>query len=307
VGLSLKESQALAEIAEHLYSFLPGTPHPYATQDISFPGAAASAGVGPYWPGGSKLPAVTQMLSQTLEKQRSRFCALVTEIVRRGITYRQKKGPLVREDLERLNELVLKVGFKIPELWDPGFLEAIPRRDAPPKSEARPALDAAALGALRKGLLEVTSLPAQGRGFGFERFLNELFDAHELAPRGSFRLVGEQIDGSFQFQGDTYLVEARWRDAQAAEADLLVFSGKVVGKAKWSRGLFISHSGFTGDGLEAFGRGKATNIICMDGLDLCHVIDGKLDLRDVLERKSRRAAETNRAFVPVRELFTGVV
>jgi len=54
-------------------------------------------------------------------------------------------------------------------------------------------------------------------------------------------------------------------------------------------------------------RGKATSIICMDGLDLCHVIDGKLDLRDVLERKSRRAAETNRAFVPVRELFSGVV
>jgi hypothetical protein len=119
--------------------------------------------------------------------------------------------------------------------------------------------------------------------------------------------VGEQIDGSFQFQGDTYLVEARWREAQANEADLLVFSGKVTGKAKWSRRLFISHSGFTADGLEAFGRSKATSIICMDGLDLCHVIDGKLDLRDVLERKSRRAAETNRAFVPVRELFSGVV
>jgi len=305
--LSLKESQALAEIAKHLYSFLPGAPHPYAAKDFSFPGAASGAGVGGYWPGGSKLPAVTQLLSQTLEKQRGRFCGLLIEIVRRGITYRQKKEPLVREDLERLNELVLKVGFKIPELWDPAFLDGLPRRGVRPASDARRPLDAAALGELRKGLLEVSGLSPQGRGFSFERFLNDLFNVHELAPRGSFRLVGEQIDGSFQFQGDTYLVEARWRDAQAAQADLLAFSGKVTGKAKWSRGLFISHSGFTTDGLEAFGQGKATSIICMDGLDLYHVIDGKLDLRDVLERKSRRAAETNRAFVPVRELFTGVV
>jgi hypothetical protein len=307
VGLSLKESQAIAEIADHLYSFLPGTPHPYASQDISFPGAAAGAGVGGVWPGGSKLPAVTQMLSQTLDRQRGRFCPLIIEIVRRGITYRQKKEPLVREDIERLNELVLKVGFKIPELCDPAFLEGLPRRGARGAAADRKPLDAAVLAGLRKTLLAVSSLPAQDRGFAFEGFLNELFEVHGLAPRGAFRLVGEQIDGSFQFQGDTYLVEARWREAQANEADLLVFSGKVTGKAKWSRGLFISHSGFTPEGLEAFGRGKATNIICMDGLDLCHVIDGKLDLRDVLDRKSRRAAETNRAFVPVRELFSGVV
>ncbi len=45
----------------------------------------------------------------------------------------------------------------------------------------------------------------------------------------------------------------------------------------------------------------------MDGLDLYHVIEGKLDLCEVLEKKSRRAAETNQAFVPVRELFSGVI
>lgn len=307
MGLSLKESKAISDIAEHLYPFLPGTPHPYASQDISFPGAAAGAGVGGAWPGRSKLPAVTQMLSQTLDRQRGRFCPLIIEIVRRGITYRQKKDPLVREDIERLNELLAKVGFKIPELYDPAFLDGLPRRGARGAAPDRKPLDAAVLVELRKALLAVSSLPPQDRGFAFEPFLNELFEAHGLAPRGAFRLVGEQIDGSFQFQGDTYLVEARWRDAQANEADLLVFSGKVTGKAKWSRGLFISHSGFTADGLEAFGQGKATSIICMDGLDLYHVIEGKLDLRDVLERKSRRAAETNRAFVPVRELFSGVV
>jgi hypothetical protein len=45
----------------------------------------------------------------------------------------------------------------------------------------------------------------------------------------------------------------------------------------------------------------------MDGLDLFHVLDGKLDLRDVTARKVRVAAKTNRAFVPVRDLFLNVV
>ena len=43
-----------------------------------------------------------------------------------------------------------------------------------------------------------------------------------------------------------------------------------------------------------------------DGLDLYHILSGTLDLREVLRRKVRRAAETNRMFVPVRELFANV-
>jgi hypothetical protein len=69
----------------------------------------------------------------------------------------------------------------------------------------------------------------------------------------------------------------------------------------------VSYSGFTEDGLAAFAQGKQTNIICMDGRDLFHVLAGKLDLRDVIARKVRAAAETNRAFVPVRDLFLNVV
>jgi len=40
---------------------------------------------------------------------------------------------------------------------------------------------------------------------------------------------------------------------------------------------------------------------------LYHVMSGGLDLRTVIERKARIAAETNRAFVPVRELFPGLI
>jgi hypothetical protein len=165
----------------------------------------------------------------------------------------------------------------------------------------------ALLAELQRDILALTQLPPQERGLRFEGFLGRLFETFELAPRSSFRVVGEQIDGSLHFHADTYLVEARWHATKMQEADLLIFSGKVGGKAQWSRGLFISMSGFTDDALEGFTRGKPTNIICMDGLDLYHVLSGKLDLRTAIERKARIAAETNRAFVPIRELFPDVL
>lgn len=163
--------------------------------------------------------------------------------------------------------------------------------------------DASALADLEQQLTSLSSLQPVPRGFAFEKFLSQLFDLFQLAPRSSFRLQGEQIDGSFRLHAEIYLLEAKWRNEQAALADLLTFSGKVEGKAQWSRGLFISYSGFASDGLAAFARGRRTNIIAMDGFDLWCALSGKLNLVEVLECKARRAAETNQAFVPVRELF----
>lgn len=160
-----------------------------------------------------------------------------------------------------------------------------------------------ALARLREKMDLLHSMPPQQRGFAFEKFLNELFELFKLAPRGSFRLVGEQIDGSFQLGQDVYLVEAKWQNQPTGQSDLLSFMGKVEGKAQWSRGVFISYSGFTPEGLEAFGRGKATRIICMDGFDLHCILAHELDLAEVIALKVRRAGETNDAFVSVRTLF----
>jgi len=38
---------------------------------------------------------------------------------------------------------------------------------------------------------------AQARGYALEKFLNEVFELEGLKPRNAFKLVGEQIDGSF--------------------------------------------------------------------------------------------------------------
>ena len=43
-----------------------------------------------------------------------------------------------------------------------------------------------------------------------EKFLIELFTLSGMAPRSPFSIVGEQIDGSFDLDGQTYLLEAWW-------------------------------------------------------------------------------------------------
>ena len=309
MALSLSQTQALNKLAQLLYSFLPGKPHPYANQNISFAGIAASLGLNQFWRGGSKLPAISQLLAGTLQYRSSSFCPLLIETVRRGMTYRQSKGDsITREEMDTLNELVAQVGFKIPELHDPKFLDSLPRKSRRPEATSRiTELPDSMIQALKNKLLELSSLPPQERGFQFEKLIKDLFEISNLAPRSSFRLIGEQIDGSFQFQGETYLVEATWQSEQVGQEKLLTFSGKVGGKAQWSRGLLISNSPFSLDGLEAFSRGKPTNIICMNGEDLYYILERKLDLCSVLERKARRAAETNQAYVSVRELFPNVL
>ncbi len=308
MALSLSKIQILNVLADHLYSFLPGKAHPFADQNISFAGIATSLGLNQFWLGGSKLPAISQLLTNTLQYQSGSFCPLLIEIVRKSMAYRQNKGdPLTREEIDKLNELVAQIDFKIPELHDPKFLNSLPRKSHKPEATSHiKDLPDSEIQGLKSKLKELSSLPPQERGFQFEEFLKKLFEIFNLAPRNSFRLVGEQIDGSFLFQRETYLVEATWQNKPIGQEKLLTFSGKVAGKAEWSRGLLISHSGFSSNGLEAFTRGKRTNIICMDGLDLWCILEGKLDFFSVLEQKVRRAAETNQAYVSVRELFPNV-
>lgn len=299
--MNLREEQTIEDLADLLYNFLPGS----GNSRTSFPLAAANADVRDFWAAGSKRPAIVELLSATLHRRRHRFTALILAIVRQSMTWRRGKGdPLTREEIDALNTLLPQVSFKIRELLDTGFLESLPVSDPeqePTAVDPQPILEEQTK-ALSSHLLGLYNFPPQERGYQFERFLAELFDAHGLASRKAFRLVGEQIDGSFRLHNETYLVEAKWQVPKIGFGDLMAFSGKVAGKAAWTRGAFVSNSGFTVDGLEAFSRGRQTNLICFDGLDLHEIVVGRIPLALVIEEKLRLAAETNRAYVPFREL-----
>jgi len=164
-----------------------------------------------------------------------------------------------------------------------------------------PVHDQRTLQHLRAELLQVSGLAPQQRGYAYEAFLTKLFNAYGLKARDGFRNRGEQIDGSFELDGEIYLVEAKWHAAKIGVAELFAFQGKIDQKAAWARGLFISDSGFTEEGLYAFGRGK--RLICMDGLDLSDALEKALPINHVISRKVRHAAETGHSFGRVRDLF----
>src|ERR1700722_9763873 len=217
--LSFREIQAVEDLADLLYDFLPGS----GNTRTAFPPAAAQAGVGELWVPGSKRPAIVQLLTATLEGRRSLFTQLIVAIVRQAMTYRRGKGnPLSRAEIDRLNTLLPGVQFKIPELLDPGFLSSFGQpKTEEPSSQTAATLNETKAQELSALLIEITKLDPQTRGVRFEGFLNELFAGFGLAPRGAFRIVGEQIDGSFRLQGHTYLVEAKWHGPRIGFADLM--------------------------------------------------------------------------------------
>jgi len=296
--MNLTEIQHIQELAQHLYNYLPGKAHPFADQDISFLGAAAEVGLEKYWQGGSKHPAILKLLELTLKHDRDKFCPLILKIVERSMIYSNRSPKITREEIKELNEIIKKLEFKIPELWKSDFLQSLPSRE-PCVIKEKGDID---LIKFKNQLIEITSLEPRPRGFAFEKFLSSLFAEHGLSPRNSFRIVGEQIDGSFVLDSDTYLLEAKWQNNPVSEGDLLEFYGKVSGKAAWSRGLFICYNNFSNDGLIAFSKGKSTNIIGMTSQDIFFILEGKISLPDAIRAKARWAAETGELYKSVYEL-----
>lgn len=154
---------------------------------------------------------------------------------------------------------------------------------------------------LKEQLLAIRAMAPQARGYAFEQFLTRLFHANGMAPNEPFRNLGEQIDGSFVFLGEVYLVEAKYERDPTGVGDLHAFDGKVRDKATWTRGLFVAFEGFTEVGLHAFGRGKG--IVLMAGWEIRDMLDQRIPFSEVLLRKVRKASENGRPFNPIGELF----
>ena len=131
----------------------------------------------------------------------------------------------------------------------------------------------------------------QSRGFAFEKYLNKLFEDYNLEPRGSFKIVGEQIDGSFILHNEVYLLEAKWTNKKIDKADLVVFNEKVSSKSGFTRGLFISFSGFSDEALTTFANGRSGRIVLMTVQELAIALSRKLDFTKVLSAKVRALAE----------------
>lgn len=313
MGLPLKESRAVRELADILYDFLPGSGSATWKGHVSFKSVADKVGAGDFWQPGSKLPMITALLERTLEFRRGRFEPLVVEIVRAGLTYRQKAGkPVTPDEIEKINGLILEIGFKFPDLWDQGFLaslrteravratERVERaRSAERLRESERTERSRELEDLKKAFLALhESSDRQQAGLQLENVLNRLFALHDLSPREAFRVVGEQIDGSFELDHEVYLLEAKWQQDPSPAADLYVFREKVEGKSKFTRGVFLSINGVSREAVDAITRGKQPNFFVSDGYDIMMLLEDNMDLAAFLRRRQRLLAEEGLVCVP---------
>jgi hypothetical protein len=143
-----------------------------------------------------------------------------------------------------------------------------------------------------------TNTDAQKRGFQFEKLLNEIFHLFDLTPKAPYKIVGEQIDGSFTFDSQDYILEAKWQKTPVNAADLYVFGGKISGKLKNTLGLFISLDGFSNDCTET-GNAITKSMILMNGQDLMFVLDGRISLNEMILIKRRHASDTGEIYYQI--------
>lgn len=145
---------------------------------------------------------------------------------------------------------------------------------------------------------------AQSRGYLFETFLNDLFAMESLAPRSSFKIIGEQIDGSFAWRGRTYLVEAKWVKDPVAGAEFGAFAYKIDGKTADTRGLYISVNGYSPQAIQGLNGKGALKFVCIDGAHLIRALTVGQTLAQILEVVWRHADETGEAYLEVARFKT---
>lgn len=305
--LPLKKLNAIQALAHAVQDFLPGSGAREWRAHVTFGTVADRAGVGDFWtPQGSKVPRLVQLFEFTLEHRPRYFEPLIIGIVKEGLLYRRKnRRPVTDKEIKIINGHIADIGFKFRELWDTDFLNAIRIDDATRAyknveraerdEEQRVSEREQHRRSLAKLMSELENLFVQSErqraGLALEKLLNRLFKLFELEPREPFRIVGEQIDGSFELDHEIYLLEAKWEKAPIPEKELLVFHAKIEGKSSFTRGVFIAMNGITNDAETAIRIGKQPLFFVITGHDLMMILQGAIPLDSFLRARFRLLAE----------------
>lgn len=147
-----------------------------------------------------------------------------------------------------------------------------------------------------KGLSSPTPQQSRQRGYELESIIEFLLADLEL--RAAYKITGEQIDGSFFWYGQTFLLEAKWHANPLPAGDIYTFKGKVDGKFHTSSGVFISYSGYSDEAVDALRFGKVVNVLLFDKSDLDSIIEYEVPFIDVLKFKLRSAGDSGLPYVP---------
>jgi len=144
---------------------------------------------------------------------------------------------------------------------------------------------------LSKELLTITNIDnAQTRGYAFEKYLVKLFSEFDLTPRSSFKIKGEQIDGSLLFNNELYIIEAKWQSKEIDVDEFRIFSDKIELKSGFTRGIFISFSNFKPNVFVRYNNNKSRFFI-ITVQELFVMFEREIDFNNVLMFKLRALTE----------------
>lgn len=152
-------------------------------------------------------------------------------------------------------------------------------------------------------LLAIENIPSpQAKGYAFEKYLNSLFKAFGLDPHASYRTEYDQIDGSFILDGNTILIEAKYRANTIPKDDLILFSNKIESKSHFSKGLFISYSRVDEKAIEYF-TDSSSRLVVLTVDELFIMCQNRIPLQNVLQGKFRYLDERGLIFKHVMNLL----
>ncbi|HCK6977309.1 TPA: restriction endonuclease [Klebsiella oxytoca] len=139
----------------------------------------------------------------------------------------------------------------------------------------------------------------QKRGRAFERVIKKVLAEQGHEPRGSWKPKGEEIDGSFVYNGNTYLLEAKWHKEPLPASSIYSFRGKVDGKLIGTIGIFISMSGFSEECVNALIFGKNLNVILFGAKDFTLIHNKQISFANAMKAKLRYAVEEGQPYLPL--------
>ncbi len=221
--------------------------------------------------------------------------AYIGKMIVLAIKYMRSKNLVTQANEDKVNELLLFGQSKLGKSVKPKTSE--PPIATPPQRNQIDYLT------LADDLFKLDAIKeAQRRGYEFEKYLNRLFGVFGLDPHASYRTDTDQIDGSFILNGNTVLLEAKYRIASLSKNDLILFENKVARKSSFARGLFVSLSDFDENVVNYF-KDRSSRIIAVSVPEIYMMCSEKKDLREVLTRKFRYLDEYGVIYKHISQLF----
>lgn len=146
---------------------------------------------------------------------------------------------------------------------------------------------------------------AQKRGYELEKLLVDVFEFFGIKVESPFKLVGEQIDGSFNFQGNNYIFEAKWQNQLSANNQLYSFAYKIESNTLYPRGVFLSINGFSEEAISRITHNKKPQLVLLDVADLILVLNGSISMSKLLEEKIKQAQTRGEIYVNAYKIIEG--